>query len=152
MGNCLHLTKSGEYALAALSCLALEPQDRPVSIKELAEKQRISPTFLAKIMSACGKAGLVHSKPGASGGVMLSRPAESITLLAIIEACEGPYQRENCVFFSARKCEGPDCEVYCSLRESEGKVRERLASTNLAHMAEALRAHPWREPFPQRTQ
>lgn len=142
MGRCLNLTKAGEYAIAALSRLALQTGLGAISAKTLAAEQKIPPSFLAKILSQCVKAGLVSSRKGRDGGIRLSRPADEITLLSIIEACEGPYIRKECVFYASRACEGPDCEVYCSLREQEEGVRMGLGSITLASMAEALNRHP----------
>lgn len=142
MGRCLNLTKAGEYAIAALSRLALRPGTSAVSAKTLAEEQNIPLSFLAKILSQCAKAGLVSSRKGRDGGISLSRPAGEITLLSIIEACEGPYARKECVFYADRTCEGPACEVYCSLREREEGVRASLSSVTLAGMAAALSRHP----------
>lgn len=142
MGRCLNLTKAGEYAIAALSRLALQTGSAAVSAKTLAAEQKIPPSFLAKILSQCAKAGLISSRKGRDGGIALGRPADEITLLSIIEACEGPYSRTDCVFYAARPCDGPSCEVYCSLREQEEGVRTGLGSITLAAMAEALSRHP----------
>src|ERR1019366_2475591 len=117
MAKCLNLTKAGEYAIAAMSRLARQSGGRaarPVAGSELAGSQEIPASLLSKIFSQCARAGLVQTRRGAKGGVSLTRPAREITLLSIIEACEGDYSREDCVFFSSKPCEGESCEVYCS--------------------------------------
>ena len=43
----------------------------------------------------------------------------------------------------ARRCDGPDCEVYCPLREKEEELRAGLERVSLAEMAEALGRHPF---------
>lgn len=93
-------------------------------------------------MAQCAKAGIIQSRKGPAGGVRLNRTAGEISLLSIIEACEGSYRRESCVFFSSRRCEGPACEVYCPLRSQEEELREGLDRVTLADMAEALGTHP----------
>lgn len=148
MARCLNLTKGGEYAIAALSRLALEseaslPDPKPVSILALAREQNIPPSFLSKIMAQCVKAGILRSKKGPEGGLSLNQPADEISLLSIIEACEGRYWRESCVFYSSRGCEGPECEVYCPLREKEEGLRAELGRVTLAEMAGALGRHPF---------
>lgn len=145
MARTLHLTRAGEYAIAALARLALEtdPTDpRPVPVRTLALRQRIPKSFLSKIIAQCAKAGIVSARKGPTGGVALSRAAADISLLSIIEACEGDYARAACVFFSARPCPGTECEVYCGLRKDEESVKRRLMRTTLAEMAESLRVHP----------
>lgn len=143
MARCLNLTKTGEYAVAALARLALAGEGRgSVTARSLAHGQGIPESFLAKILSQCARAGIVSARRGPEGGVSLSRPAEEITLLSILESCEGSYRRSDCVFYRRRKCEGPSCDVYCPLRREEEGVRDRLAGVSLADMASSLRDHP----------
>jgi Rrf2 family protein len=145
MSQCLHLTRSGEYAITALARLALASEGaaaRPVPIRELAEDRRIPKCFLTKILTQCAKRGIVTCKKGPAGGVSLARPSGQISLLEVVEACEGDYSRESCVFFPQRRCPGPVCEVYCPLRQEEEKVRDSLRAVSLADMAQALRTHP----------
>lgn len=148
MARCLNLTKTGEYAIAALSRLALASEKsrsdpKPVPIQVLAREQNIPPSFLSKIMAQCVKAGILRSRKGPEGGITLNQPAEEISLLSIIEACEGTYWRESCVFYSSRRCDGPDCEAYCPLREREEELRAGLGRVTLAEMSGALGRHPY---------
>lgn len=141
MSRTLNLSQGGEYAIAALSRLALLFPE-PASVQSLARAQRIPRPFLAKILGACAKAGLVRAKSGAAGGMTLARDPKSIAILEIIEACEGELRRSDCVFYSERTCDGPFCEVYCPLRRNEEGLREKLKGTTLADMARSLAGHP----------
>lgn len=141
----MNLNRGGEYAIAALTRLALETGREPgklIPVRVLAEVQVIPKSFLSKILELCAKKGLLFSKSGAHGGVALAKPASEISLLDILEACEGPYHRADCVFYPERKCEGVDCVVFCPLREREEDVRLSLARTTLAEMARSLEVHP----------
>lgn len=143
--GCLNLNRGGEYAIAALTRLALSSGGVPgklVSVRELADRQGLPKSFLSKILELCLRAGLIVSKSGSQGGVGLARPAAEISLLDILEACEGSYHRADCVFYSDRACEGPECVVFCPLRKREEDVRLSLARTTLAEMARSLEIHP----------
>lgn len=143
--GCFNLNRGGEYAIAALTRLALETDGKPgklVPVRILAESQDIPKAFLSKILELCARAGLIATKSGAKGGVSLAREASAISLLDILEACEGPYHRSDCVFYGERKCEGADCVVFCPLREREEDVRVSLARTTLEEMARSLKVHP----------
>jgi len=143
MARCLNLTRAGEYAIASLSRLALMADDGAcVSVEDLAEAQKIPRPFLSKILQQCARAGLIRAKRGAAGGVALARKPEDVALLSIIEACEGRYERDQCVFYASRRCAGPDCTVYCPLRQEEETLRSRLRGTSLADMVRALSVHP----------
>lgn len=143
MSRCLNLTRAGEYAIAALARLALiDNGAAPVTIDTLAQTQDLPRPFLSKIMQHCTRAGLVRSKKGAEGGVVLTRRPQDISLLSIIEACEGRYARGKCVFYASRDCSGEDCVVFCPLRREEENLKNRLGATTLADMARALDVHP----------
>lgn len=145
MSRCLNLTLAGEYAISSLSRLVLMSDGAApatVSVEALAAAQKIPPAFLSKILGQCAKAGIIRTKKGPRGGVALARPPENIPLLEIVEACEGSLARDFCVFYTARRCEGPSCPVYCPLRKDEEELAGRLGRTTLADMAESLRVHP----------
>ncbi|MBI5200038.1 MAG: Rrf2 family transcriptional regulator [Elusimicrobia bacterium] len=144
MGKTLNLTKAGEYAIGAMCRLSLERETRrsPVSVAVLAEGQNLPVSFLAKIVAVLARAGLVRARRGPQGGVVLARHPSKITLLEIVEACEGVLARDFCVFYPSRPCDGPACEVFCPLRETEEKVRTHLEHVTLERMAESLRIHP----------
>ncbi|MCH8011236.1 MAG: Rrf2 family transcriptional regulator [Candidatus Marinimicrobia bacterium] len=46
-------------------------------------------TLLRKIIVKFVKLGLIHSYLGTGGGISLAKPAESVSLLDVIEAIEG---------------------------------------------------------------
>lgn len=145
MARTLNLTKAGEYAIAALSRLAQTSPMRgrsTIPVSALAREQKIPAAFLSKIIAQCGRAGLLRSSKGRLGGVALARPPERITLLEIIEACEGRYGRESCLFFSSRRCPGTECPVYCGVREEEDTTRVNLSRVTLADLADSLARHP----------
>lgn len=141
MSQSLNLSQGGEYAIAALSRLALRYPE-PMSVESLAGAQRIPRAFLAKILGLCAKAGFVRAKTGPAGGMSLARDPKTIPILEIIEACEGEFRRSDCVFYSERACDGPFCQVYCPLRRNEEDLRKGLKDTTLADMARSLMDHP----------
>jgi Rrf2 family protein len=67
-----HLTVSVEYAIHCLLWLA-GPEREPLSSRDLATLQGISPSFLAKIFPKLEKAGIVTANEGLRGGYRLAR-------------------------------------------------------------------------------
>ena len=141
MGRTLNLSQGGEYAIASLARLALSFPET-VSVEKLARVQKIPQAFLSKILGACAKAGIVRARTGPAGGMSLTRNPKLISILDIIEACEGELRRSDCIFYSERTCDGPFCQIYCPLRRSEENLREKLQKTTLADMARSLKEHP----------
>ena len=96
------LTATTEMAVRALVFIALREREvddaaRPsASPREIAEGIGASSTYLAKTLSTLVKAGILRSSRGALGGVVLAIPAEQITLLAIVQACQGLVTGDYC--------------------------------------------------------
>lgn len=61
----------------------------PVPATRLAELHGVSATYLAKQLQALSRAGLVRSVQGKSGGYVLTRGPDQITVLDVVEAIDG---------------------------------------------------------------
>ena len=79
-----------EYGIRALLDLALHAQGEPSLSRETAQRQGIPETYLNQLLLQLRRSGLVTSVRGPRGGHMLARPANTITVLEIMEALEGP--------------------------------------------------------------
>lgn len=127
----MRLSKRGEYGLRAMIMMA-EPAEKKgvhkmMQIKEIAEREEISPKFLEQIMLALKNAGLLHSKMGVGGGYYLARAAGEITLGQIFRVLDGPVAPVKCVSQMAYEpCGCPD-EQTCGLRLVMGDVRNAIA-------------------------
>lgn len=91
------LTNAGEYAVRLMTYLAGQPADKVVSAKEVAAAQSIPHKFLQTIISQFVKQGYLQSFKGVNGGINLAPEARNITLLAVIEAVEGPIALNVCM-------------------------------------------------------
>src|SRR5512145_1272958 len=127
----MRLSKRGEYGLRAMIRLA-EPAERgnsPVmmQIKDISQREQISPKFLEQILLTLKNAGLLHSKMGVGGGYYLARPASEITLGQIFRVLDGPVAPIKCVSQMAYEpCGCPD-EQTCGLRLVMSDVRNAIA-------------------------
>ena len=90
-----HLTVSVEYGIHCLLWL-VSSGNQPLSSRDLAELQGISPSFLAKIFPKLEKAGLVMASEGVRGGYRLAKAPEDITFLDIVDAIEGDKPLFDC--------------------------------------------------------
>jgi Rrf2 family protein len=141
-----HLTSSVEYGIHCL--LWLVESEAPLSSRDLAELQGVSPAFLAKIFPKLEKAGIVVASEGVRGGYRLACPAEDITFLEIVDAIEGEKPlfdcqeiRGRCALFRgtapAWSTKGV-CAVHAVMLEAEKSMRHVLASQSLADVHAAL--------------
>jgi Rrf2 family protein len=83
-------SKKVRYGLAALFELAKNYNMGFIQIKDSASEQNIPQNYLEQLLSILKKAGLVKSMRGSQGGYKLSKPAEKIKIIDIIEVLDGP--------------------------------------------------------------
>ena len=128
----MQITRQADYALRAMVYLAqLEPTKRAAT-SQIAEEQRIPPSFLAKIISQLSIAGLIHTSRGARGGVTLAREPKAISLLEVVEAIDGPILLNECTEDSTNCPFGEDCEIRSLWCDAQDELVTRLRSTNFA--------------------
>jgi len=90
------LGKTSQSAIRALLLLAQQEPGACWSPRKLAASLGESPTYLAKVTRHMVKQGLLEAEKGVKGGVRLALPPDEITLLAIIEACQGTIVGDFC--------------------------------------------------------
>ena len=81
------LTRASEYALLSLALIG--ESGEPKDVDSLSRQLNISKSFLAKILQALARKGILVSYKGARGGFALSRPYDEISIMEVIEAAEG---------------------------------------------------------------
>ena len=84
------LSRSTEYALRAMVCVARA--DRRISVGEIAELTQVPSRYLAKVMQGLARSGLVASTRGRTGGFVLARGPEKISILEVVSAVD-PIER-----------------------------------------------------------
>jgi Rrf2 family protein len=122
-------SKATNYALHTMLHLALTNSSKPVGVQVLAEQQKVSPTYLSKILTKLVKEGMVASASGANGGYSLTQGWESISFLDIIYAIEGRSSLFDCDFNH-----GPDCPIQKVMLRSEEKMEEELRKQTIADL------------------
>jgi len=128
----MQITRQADYAVRAVLYLAKLGANQRAATNQVAEEQKIPPSFLAKIISQLSIAGLLHTSRGARGGVTLARDPKDITLLEVIEAIDGPIHLNKCVGEDGI-CEfGDDCPLKPVWCDAQDELIRRLKGTNFA--------------------
>jgi Rrf2 family protein len=83
-------------AIRALLFVAQNSAAGCLSPRRIAEALGESPTYLAKVSRSLVKAGILRAEKGAKGGVRLGRAPREITMLAVVEACQGAVLGDYC--------------------------------------------------------
>jgi Rrf2 family protein len=91
----MRLSTKGEYGLLALVDVAMHTDEGVVQVHQIAERQGIPKQYLDQLMAMLKKAGFVTSSRGRQGGYSLARRPDTVTLLDVITALEGPVHNPN---------------------------------------------------------
>jgi Rrf2 family protein len=86
----VHISAKTDYAIRATIELASVGSEGSLTAHAIADAQHIPLRFLLNILADLRRVGLVDSRRGPNGGWWLSRPADSITIAAVIRAVDGP--------------------------------------------------------------
>ncbi len=130
----MQITRQADYAVRAVLYLARLGTTQRAATSQVAQEQRIPPSFLAKIISQLSIAGLLHTSRGARGGVTLARDPKDITLLEVIEAIDGPIMLNECVGDGGTCTFDKDCPLRPVWCEAQDELVRRLRGTNFADM------------------
>lgn len=107
----MKLSTKGRYAVTALADIALNGDDHPVTLADVAGRQGISLAYLEQLFVKLRRGGLVTSVRGPGGGYRLARPADETRISDIMAAVD---ERLN-----AMACDAAGVE-HCCKSDSEG--------------------------------
>jgi Rrf2 family protein len=123
------VTKTTISALRTLTYLA--GREGFVALRGMAGELDESPTYLAKVTRLLVRDGILQAGKGAKGGVRLGRAPEAITLLSVVEACQGHIAGTYC----QPGCDpNTVCPYHRAAIELERAVIEVLNHWSLRHM------------------
>jgi Rrf2 family protein len=131
------LSKRGSYAAAAAICLARAyPTGRPKKLREISAEMDIPRTYVAQILGDLAHAGIAVSAAGRDGGHRLARSPEQVSVAEVIEAAEGPLASERCALGDGPCRWQAVCPMHETVTTAIASLRQVLASTTLAVLAE----------------
>ncbi len=93
----MRISRRADYALRVLFTLVEENGRRPVSIRELAERNEVPKPFLEHIMLDLKAQAWVRSLPGKRGGYVLAKQPDEITMGQVVRFFDGLLAPINCV-------------------------------------------------------
>ncbi len=130
-----------EYALRAAVFLA---QQAPAArtTEQVAVATHVPQAYLAKVLQALSRAGIVHSQRGIGGGMTLARSAEEVTILEVVNAVEPIRRIRECPLGLA--AHGVRlCPLHRRLDNALALVEDAFRQTTLAEiLAEPTKSVP----------
>jgi Rrf2 family protein len=134
------LSTKGDYGVRALIDLAKHAGEGPVQRSDIARRRQLPESYLDHLLAQLRRDGFIRSTRGPGGGHQLARPAEEITLLAVLECLEGSLAPMSCVDEANRGGESL-CGQSWVWEEIYDDMRKRLVTVTLADLVEHERQH-----------
>jgi len=131
----MQITRASDYAVRVMIHLAGLPHGSTVRQSVLSRATDVSGHFLSKVLQKLVRSRLIRSQRGSGGGFSLAVPATSLSLLAIVEAIEGPLRLNQCLM------QGPSCErkSWCPAHqvwvEAQAAIVKVLEAASVASLA-----------------
>ena len=140
----MKISYKSDYALKAVLDLALCYEGRePVSIHDTAKRIDAPVKFLEQIFSGLKTHGIIESRRGSSGGYLLAKPPEKITVGEIIRLIEGPTEPISCVKQDYTGCnEMYTCvfrNIWKDIHQATSRVIDRVNFRDLAIQYDSMR-------------
>jgi Rrf2 family protein len=143
------ISRSSEYAIRALTFLALQDKPRFHLARDMAVLLGIPAPFLGKVLQPLVARNILTSQRGRSGGFKLARSAREITLLQIVETQENLEHLQLCILGQIDCSDERPCPLHTYWKAASQGMLHMLADTTLEHLAEHSRTHPKSSyPFP----
>lgn len=129
--------RNTDYALRALAALA---GGGARSAAALAEETAVPLPFMRKVLRSLARAGLLEVHRGPGGGFRLARPAEGITLRAVMEAIQGPVVVNRCLLGRDRCARADTCPLRAAWEEPQRQLVRLFDELTLARLLPQLPA------------
>ena len=100
----MRISTKGRYALRIMLDLAQNDDQGPVALREISERQNITPKYMESIMSMLLHDKLVQSLRGKAGGYQLTRKPEEYPIYEILSCAEGGLAPVHCLAMEENEC------------------------------------------------
>ena len=128
----MKLSTRTRYGIRALIDLSRNAHDKPVSVKEIAGRQKISTRYLENIFHELTSAGILGSSKGKGGGFYLEKQLGEINILTIMEILEGELAILDCLADESC-CENMGtCSTRGTWKKLNNDIRQAFSNVTLA--------------------
>lgn len=137
----LSLSQTTGYAIQALSCLE-ETGAAWALGKGVSVRSGVPRPYLAQILHALSKSGLIHTKRSSQGGYRLARPGKKISILEVAQAVDGEDCLGHCLLGRTVCSDLRACSIHEFWKVERARIEKCLAGISLADVAalERMRA------------
>ena len=130
----MQISTRTRYGLRALLDIAEQGGERPVLLREIADRQEISKAYLEQVILTLQSAGFVRSIRGKKGGFFLTKYPSEIKLNEVVKALERSVSLVECVNDAGVCSRSPNCttrQLWVRLTDLIHTELERLTLEDL---------------------
>lgn len=137
------LSQTSEYAIRAVSTIAVLGEKGPVKAKDLSKTISIPVHYLSKVLRRLVTAKILDATKGHNGGFVLARPPQKIKILDVLAAVESEVPAKHCIF-GWRMCNSKDpCILHHRWSSVNDAFQSWACTTTLADIKEDAGASRW---------
>ena len=127
------LGRKGDYSVRAVLDISNHNGLRRKS-REIAEEMEIPSRYLPQILANLVEHGILTAAAGPTGGYLLAKPADDLTLLDVVEAAEGPIRIDQCVLRGGPCDWDTSCPIHVPWTLALNALTEQLSKTTFAEL------------------
>lgn len=139
----MRITKETDYAFRICGYLA-QHEGEVVGAPKIAHERVIPERFTLRILRKLNLAGITTAKRGVTGGYMLNRPKEDVSLYDIVQAIDGPIMVNRCLnkddpyctYMGLNATNYDGCKFHAALEEVQNSIIEILKNKTLEGFGE----------------
>lgn len=98
------ISTKGRYAVRFMIDMAQQPDDKPVTLDDVSQRQEVSKKYMERVVKMLVSAGLVKGTSGKGGGYRLLRKPEEYNVMEILQVTEGRLTSVACLQEGAEEC------------------------------------------------
>ena len=129
----LEVTRKSDLAVRSLQALAASHER--IKGPELAALVGSTSGFVSQVVTPLVRAGWVRSDPGPTGGYSLAADLDDVSVLAVIEAIEGPTDSGRCVLADRPCDDGGTCALHIPWQRARTQLLAQLDGMSVAEAA-----------------
>jgi len=128
------LSQTAEYALRAAVHMASHPGERQTT-RDIATAMDIPADYLAKVMQALVRGGVVTAVRGKSGGFLLARPDGQTSVLDVVNAVDPLRRIQSCPLHLPHHAKNM-CPLHSKLDHAAAMLEQEFRNTCIADLTE----------------
>ncbi|MBP9089659.1 Rrf2 family transcriptional regulator [bacterium] len=126
------ISQTAEYALRAIVFLAMN-SGGAVTTQQVAKTTKVPSAYLSKVLKSLVRSGLVQSRRGLGGGFVLTKSADKMSILEVLNAVDPIHRIRSCPL--GLKTHGTVlCALHKRLDDATAIIEKGFADTTIAEL------------------